>query len=129
MLLGGTPRSVLLVEDDSRLRDLYRLALTEAGFTVVAVGDGIDALHVLEQRVPTAVVLDLALPRLSGRDVGQELKSSARTRHIPIVVVTGTDGGDVEGLDVDCVLRKPILPERLVEAVDLCTRKTIASPT
>lgn len=120
----ATRRSVLVVEDDDRLRELYRSTLKEAGFTVVAVGDGIDALRVIEgDRVLAAVVLDLALPRLSGYDVSRELKASPATYHVPIIVVTGTDGTGLGDLNVQCVLRKPILPERLVEAVDLYIRK------
>jgi DNA-binding response OmpR family regulator len=122
MLSGPPKRFVLIVEDDAQLCDLYRSVLVEAGFTVVAVGDGTDALRVLETRIPAAVVLDLALPRVSGRDVAEELKASARTRHVPIVVVTGGDGTDIDDLDAECVLRKPVSPERLIEAVALCLR-------
>lgn len=118
---------VLVVEDDDRLRELYRSTLVGAGFTVIAVPDGIAALRVVEtDRVPAVVVLDLSLPRLSGRDLGHELRASAHTRHIPIVVVTGTDGKDAEDLAVECVLRKPVLPERLIEAVNVCIRRTSA---
>ena len=123
MLARRPTTTVLVVEDDRALRDLYRSVLREAGFTVVAVGDGLDALHVLEQRVPALVVLDLALTRLSGRDVGQELRATAATRHVPIVVVTGKDDENAENLDVDCVLRKPVAPERLVETVNRCLLK------
>jgi two-component system cell cycle response regulator DivK len=126
MPFGQSKRFVLVVEDDRRLRDLYRSALTDAGFTVVAVEDGSDALGVLETRVPAAVVLDLALPRVRGLDVAQELKASAITRHVPIVVVTGTDGRDIQDLDVECVLRKPVLSERLVETVHRCMQKASA---
>jgi DNA-binding response OmpR family regulator len=66
------------------------------------------------------------LPRLSGRDVGQELRAGALTRQIPIIVVTSTDPGDIEGISVDCILIKPVLPERLVEAVDRCVRNASA---
>ena len=124
--MPGRPasRTILVVEDDRRLQELYRAVLVEAGFSVVAVGDGLDALRMIEaDPVPAAVVLDLALPRLSGRDVTQELKASARTRHIPIIIVTATDATDIEGIHVDCVLRKPFLPERLAQAVDSCVRK------
>lgn len=128
MRSGRAKRTVLIVEDDRRLRDLYRSALAQAGFTVVAVEDGVDALRVVEtQRVPAAVVLDLALPRLSGRDVGYELKASPATCRIPIIVVTGTDARDIEGLSVECVLHKPVTPEQLVEIVDFCVRKVPAS--
>ena len=116
--------AVLVVEDDSALRAVYRAILKGAGYAVVAVEDGIGALQTLDNdELPNAVVLDLMLPRLSGSDVGRELRSRADTRDIPIIVVTCTDTTDIEGVDVDCFIRKPVPPERLIQAVEICTRK------
>jgi CheY-like chemotaxis protein len=69
------------------------------------------------------VVLDLALPRMDGRDVGRELKARPRTCHIPIVVVSGTDMADLNHADFACVLRKPIHPEAVVVAVERSLRE------
>jgi DNA-binding response OmpR family regulator len=115
--------TVLLVEDDRSLRELYRAALTSAGFAVVAVEDGLDALRRVEHTAPQAVVLDLALPRLDGRDVSRELRSRSSTRHIPIVVVSGTDTRDLNPADFACVLQKPIDPEAVVFAVERSLRR------
>src|SRR5688572_21473029 len=111
-------RYVLVVEDEPALRELYRLTLTLAGYSVVAVEDGIDALRRVERRRPDALVLDLALPRVSGRDVERELRSNPETRDIPIVIVSGQDVSDLNPDDFACVLRKPISPERLMIAVE-----------
>jgi two-component system phosphate regulon response regulator PhoB len=117
-------QTVLVVEDDTAMRAVYRAVLKQAGYRVVAVSDGLTALQQLDSdALPDAVVLDLALPRLSGADFGRELQGRPDSRHIPIVIVTGTDGSGIEGLDVECVLQKPFLPERLLEAVDVCMRK------
>ena len=116
--------TILVVEDDTALRTVYRASLKQARFRVVAVSDGLAALQQLDSDVlPDAVVLDLALPKLSGADFGRELRARRDTRDIPIIIVTGTDETDIEGLDVERVLRKPFLPERLIEAVDVCLRK------
>jgi DNA-binding response OmpR family regulator len=123
VLATSAKTTVLLVEDDFQLRSIYRAALMQAGYTVLGVEDGVDALRRIEDVRPTAVVLDLALPRLGGREVQKELKARADTAHIPIVVVTGTDTSDLNPRDFDCVLRKPISPEKLVEAVEACLRK------
>ena len=110
--------TILVVEDDPSLRELFRTALTSAGYAVVAVEDGIDALRRVEHKAPQAVVLDLALPRLDGRDVSRELRASPGTRDIPIVVVSGTDMNDLNPDDFACLLRKPIHPEAVVFAVE-----------
>ena len=110
---------ILVVEDDPELRSLYRTALRSAGYAVFAVDDGIDALQYVEQVVPAAVVLDLGLPRLDGRDVQKELAAQPHTQNIPIIVVTG-QSANVDERDFSCVLRKPIEPDSLILAVEAC---------
>jgi DNA-binding response OmpR family regulator len=123
MSAATAERYVLVVEDDPTLRELYRSGLTIAGHAVVAVEDGIDALRRVERRRPDAVVLDLGLPRVSGRDVQRELRANPETRNIPIVIVSGTDVSDLNPNDFACVLRKPISVEKLVAAVQDCLRR------
>ena len=105
------------------MRDLYRLALRAAGYVVIAVEDGTDALRQIDQALPALVVLDLGLPRLDGRDVHRELKARSHTRDIPVVVVSGTNISDAEAKDFACILRKPCDADRLVAAVDQCIRR------
>ena len=114
--------SVLVIEDDAGLRELYRSSLRTAGYSVTAVEDGVSALHILEGHVPDVIVLDLMLPRLGGRDVHRELKSNPATSRVPIVVVTGTDARDLNPTDFIKVLRKPIHLDALVRAVDDAVR-------
>jgi CheY-like chemotaxis protein len=110
---------ILVVEDDEHLRSLYRTALRAAGYAVYAVDDGIDALAFAEQTRPAAVVLDLGLPRLDGRDVQRELAAHPETSRIPIVVVTGQPIDD-DQTEFACVLQKPVDADALVEAVENC---------
>ena len=121
-MLVRSPRTVLVVEDDAGLRNLYRSALAAAGYLVLAVEDGVDALRRLDSFSPDAVVLDLLLPRLHGRDVHRELKSRAETRDIPVVVVSGTDMDDLDPSEFACLLRKPIAADAVVVAVDRSLR-------
>ena len=112
-------KRILVVEDNADLRRLFRTALSLAGFVVDEAPDGIDALRIIETRVPDLVVLDLMLRSLDGRSVQQELAASPFTRDIPIVVVTGS-ALEVSGVNVSCVLRKPVMPDQLVETVRHC---------
>ena len=111
--------TVLIVEDDAAVRRMYRAALAFAGYDVVEAHDGPAALLILEQRTADIVVLDLILPTLNGIAVQQEIAAHASTRHIPIVIVTGSDM-NLAGINVPCVLRKPISPEQLVTTVRTC---------
>ena len=107
---------------------MYRSALRSAGYAVVAVEDGADALRYVEQERPSAVVLDLALPRVDGRDVHRELKARPETRQIPIVVVSGTDMSDLNPAEFSSLHMKPIPPETLVRAVDQSIRRPGSLP-
>ena len=112
------------MEDDRDLREFYRSALAAEGYAVVAVEDGFDALRVIDgATLPTAVVLDLELPRLGGRDVYRELRDHAETSIIPIVIVTGSDTRDLDPAHFACILKKPISADALIQAVRRCIRK------
>ena len=116
-------RYILVVEDDPALRELYRSSIRAAGYAVVGVEDGLEALKLVEVGKPRAVVLDLALPRLGGREVSKELRSNAATRDIPVMIVTGTDTSDLDPSQFACVLKKPIDPDDLVDAVQKYVRR------
>jgi CheY-like chemotaxis protein len=64
------------------------------------------------------IVLDLGLPELSGHAVREEIAAHAALRHVPIVVVTGSPIGYIQG--TACVLRKPVTPDDLVQTVKRC---------
>jgi CheY-like chemotaxis protein len=116
---------VLVVEDDADLRRLFRTALWVAGYEVDEAPDGLHALRVIEDRPPDLVVLDLVLQSLDGVSVQQDLAARALTRDIPVVVVTGSDR-DIAGVNVACVLRKPVLPDQLVRTVKQCIVKGVS---
>jgi DNA-binding response OmpR family regulator len=112
-------QSILIVEDDADLRAMYRVALVLAGYQVRVAIDGLDALRQIDSYPPDLVVLDLGLPVLSGHVVREQIAASAVTRHISILVVTGTPE-KATGLDVACVLTKPVATDRLIDAVRSC---------
>ena len=108
---------ILLVEDDVAVRHLFRTGLLLAGFDVEVAGDGLSALHNLDQRRPDLVVLDLNLPRLGGEVVLQELAANPQLRGTPVIVVTGVDPHPAIAQS-HAVLRKPCEPERLIESIE-----------
>ena len=116
----------MIVEDDADLRRMFRTALAMAGYDTDEAGDGIDALHVLENHTPDLIVLDLVLRVLDGVSVQQELAASTSTNQIPIVVVTGSTINTDE-LPVARVLRKPVMPDELVRTVKQCLAHSAAA--
>lgn len=112
-------KRILIVEDDGDLRRMFRTALSLAGFEVDEASDGLEALRIIEARAPDLVVLDLTLRALDGLSVQQELAARSITSHIPIVIVTASTL-PLDGVDVACILRKPVLPDELVRTVHHC---------
>jgi len=103
---------LLIVEDDSTLRELYRLALSLSDFIVHACDDGLQALHYLEQEKPDLVVLDLNVPRVSGTMVYEELRARSQTGSVPpVIVISGVY--NLPYLPGATVLRTPVSPESL----------------
>ena len=118
----GLPRGCVLVVDDDRvLRRFLRMALTDAGFDVVEAGDGVEALEQLDRRNCGLVLLDAQLPRLSGHEVLRRVRSQARTRTLPVILVTSDDALSqrVAGLaaGADDYVIKPFLIDEVVARV------------
>ena len=80
-------------------------------------------MRALEATRPAAIVLDLALPRMDGRDVHREIKSNNLTKDIPVIVVSGHDTSDLRDAEFACILKKPLNPDTLLSAVEECIRR------
>jgi DNA-binding response OmpR family regulator len=109
--------TVLVVEDDPKVREMYQMALTSR-YQVVLASDGLTALTILDRELPDIVVLDLGLPRVSGWDVYRDLRARTETQRLPVIIVTGRDARDIRKADVAALLHKPVDPYTLVAAVD-----------
>jgi len=108
--------SILVVDDDSLCRGLYKTALRFEGFDVSTASDGIAALHAIEVSPPSLVVLDVNMPCLNGWGVLQELSRHDATRHIPVIVVTAEDVGQATAPAV-AILSKPVAPDELLPVI------------
>ena len=80
--------TILLVEDSKFLRIATERIVAKAGYHVICAGDGDDALSLAASSLPSLVVLDMLLPKLSGPEVLRSLKNNSRTAHIPVIVLS-----------------------------------------
>lgn len=114
----ATTAPILLVEDDSLLRDAFRLLLEDAGYDVREAGTAGEALAAVEERIPALVLLDLGLPDRPGLEVARALSASERTRDVPVVALTGRVGPEEQRLclEAGCTqyLAKPVEPRELL---------------
>jgi CheY-like chemotaxis protein len=113
---------ILLVEDDREIRELLVDALEDAGYSVVAAEDGLDALEQLRARaeVPRLMLLDLMMPNMNGCELRAELSREPAWSQIPFIVLSSHAGVAEKGAALGAreSLRKPVRVERLFEAVD-----------
>ncbi|GAA0475382.1 hypothetical protein Ade02nite_41480 [Paractinoplanes deccanensis] len=93
----GDDPVVLVADDDEDVRDLMTFKLERAGFRVIAADNGATALDLVRSSRPDAVILDIDMPGLDGLTVCHQLRASAATTGIPVLMVSGR-GRD---LDVD----------------------------
>jgi DNA-binding response OmpR family regulator len=108
------------VDDNKVIRQLIRVNLELEGFEVVTAADGAECLEVVQQVRPDVVTLDVVMPRLDGLRTAARLRADARTRALPIAVISACTQYEVEsGLDagVDAFLSKPFEPAELVRVV------------
>ena len=117
-------RWILVADDNDDLRDVLAEALRGHGYDVHTATDGAEVARLLDDatEMPAVLVLDLAMPRVTGREVLRAMRSLGRARRVPVVVLTGGDelsDADLAAFDVTEVLRKPVAVERLFAAVDV----------
>jgi two-component system, cell cycle response regulator DivK len=112
---------ILLVEDESDLRQMYAQQLTLSGFDVIETNNGQDALTHGSTLIPDVVLMDLSIPVLDGWEATRRLKADSRTAHIPVVALTAHDeSGELEratNAGCDWFVPKPCLPQDLIAEV------------
>ncbi len=119
---------VLVVDDEEDILELVRYNLTAEGFDVICAETGEQALKIAAGEQPDLIVLDLMLPGIGGIDVAKALKNDARTRHIPIIMLTakGEEADIVAGLEIgaDDYVTKPFSPKILNARAKAVVRRT-----
>jgi CheY-like chemotaxis protein len=109
-------RTVLIVEDEEDLRASLQDALEDEGYSVVLASNGKEALELLPQlRRPCALVLDIIMPVLSGRELYQTMRADGRFSDIPVLVSTSDPSRAPPGA---LIMKKPIDLGRLLAVVE-----------
>ncbi|MBL6830366.1 MAG: response regulator [Pirellulales bacterium] len=124
---GDASTSILVVDDENDLLELVRYNLTKAGYRVSCVSTGEEALSHARRQPPDLIVLDLMLPAVDGLEVCRRLKADAKTRDIPIIMLTAKseESDVVRGLErgADDYITKPFSPRVLAARVKALLRR------
>lgn len=95
-------KHILVIEDDSQLRDALSRKLAKSNFTVSTASDGEEALRVLETLTPDLILLDLIMPKKDGFAVLEAIKKTPALKNIPVIIASnlGQKGDRDKGLQL-----------------------------
>lgn len=125
-------KKILVVDDDADQRQISKTILETKGYTVLTASSESEAREVLEGDLPDLLILDVMMEHLDGGFVlCQKVKGDPRTKHIPVIMVTGirekmpvdfSPGADGDYLPAEAFLEKPINPAMLLDKVETLLR-------
>jgi len=114
-------QTILVAEDQQHIRALVEYKLKNSGFQVVTVEDGKAALMKAEEIIPDLILLDVMMPLMTGFEVLSALKKNAKTKNIPVLMVTAQSKEDevLKGLELgaDDYITKPFSPNELAARI------------
>ncbi len=122
-------QTILVVDDEAKLRDLLRLYLERDGYRVVEAGNGREALYVARYEKPDLILLDLMMPELSGADFMRTFRREAQT---PVIMLTAKieESDEVLGLELgaDDYITKPFSVRSVLARVRAVLRRATVGP-
>ena len=128
---------ILLVDDFDDAREMYTESLSYYGYRVTAAADALTAIDMAVAQQPDLILMDAALPGMSGWDATKRLKANPKTRNIPLLMLTGhvlTESRErAARAGADGLIPKPCLPDELDREIQAVlkrwpTRAAAASP-
>ena len=120
-------KRILVVEDESAIREMVVFSLKRAGFDTAEAADCTDARRRVADRIPDLILLDWMLPDTSGIEFARSLKRDDATRDVPVIMLTarGDEDDKVRGLEsgVDDYITKPFSSRELVARINAVLRR------
>lgn len=119
---------ILIVEDETNIRQLVRYNLEKEGFQVMEAPDGVQGLRTAQREKPDLVLLDLMLPGMDGLEVCRTLKGAPATSALPIIMLTAKaeEVDKIIGLELgaDDYMTKPFSPRELIARIKAVLRRS-----
>lgn len=120
-------QKILIVDDETSIRGMLRMALETNGFSVDEANNAKNAQDRIQQQMPDLLLLDWMMPGTSGVELVRRLRKEDKTRQLPIIMLTAKDGDDhsIQALDTgaDDFVTKPFSPKALVARVKAMLRR------
>lgn len=119
--------TVLIVEDESEIRDMLSFSLGRAGYSVVSAADAEAALECLDGPLPDLVIIDWMLPGMSGIDLARLMRKDDVTSELPMIMLTakGEEADKLKSFEagIDDYVTKPFSPRELIARVKAILRR------
>lgn len=122
-------QKILIIDDDTKLTDIYKEVLTQAGFTVAVANDPKTAIEKIVAEAPNLILLDVLMPEISGLELLDNIKNNESVKGIPIVFLTNLRDDDTikQGLAkgaIGYLMKTELTPGQVVEEVKLFLSQT-----
>jgi twitching motility two-component system response regulator PilG len=115
-------KTILVVDDSPVVRNLIAGKLQESGYNVLSAANGAEALAVISNATPDLVLLDIAMPKMDGYQVCENIRKNGATKNIPVVLISGKDGyydeNRAQMAGTSSYISKPFGPETLMKALE-----------
>lgn len=121
-------KTILLVEDDVFVSDIYQTKISSEGYEVVLAENGLEAIKKLEKFIPNLILLDIVMPYMDGMETLRKIKSEEKWKKIPIILLTNlSDKEKIEeamgvGAD-DFLIKSHFTPSEVISKVKMLLNK------
>jgi len=115
-------KTILLVDDDLTLREMYEERMKAEGFSIIQATNGEEAIKKARESKPNVILLDIMMPKVNGFDVLKELKSDPEMKNIPVIVLTALiqDVDRIQGKKlgaVDYIVKSETMPGEVIAKI------------
>src|SRR3989338_3736854 len=120
--MAATKKTILLVEDDEFLAELYATKLNLEGFEVLLAADGEKGFKIARDKRPDLILLDIILPKMDGFEVLKSIRSDTVAKNIPVILLTNLSQKDEvkKGLELganDYLIKAHFMPSEVVTKI------------
>lgn len=118
-------QTIMIVEDDSFVMDIYKTKLSQEGFSVIEAENGVEALKKLKNEKPDILLLDIVMPYMDGLEVLKKIKENEDTKNIPVVLLTNLSQKEEvdKGMELgamDYLIKSHFTPSEVLEKIKSC---------
>lgn len=117
-------KTILLVEDDSFVSDIYQTKISSEGFDIMVAENGLEAIKKLEEKIPDLILLDIIMPYMDGIETLKRIKAEEKWKKIPVILLTNLSEKEKieEALGIgadDYLIKSHFTPSEVISKVNM----------